>query len=72
MLVMSPLKPRQIIKFELSKKGISQAQAANELGIDLIQFDFIACGWIIPPPEIRLKVADYLGLAQNVLFNVPS
>lgn len=62
-------KPNDIIKKELRKRGITQIQAAFDLGLHQSDFCLIANGYLIPKPETRAKVATYLGLPEEVLFS---
>ena len=58
-----------IIKKEIEKRGITQVQAAFDLDLHRSDFCLIANGYLIPKPEIRANIVEYLGLPEDVLFN---
>jgi DNA-binding XRE family transcriptional regulator len=62
-------KPNETIKKELKKRGISQIQAAFDLSLHRSDFCLIANGYLIPKPETCAKIAKYLGLPEETLFN---
>ena len=69
---MTHRKPNQTIKQELKRCGISQLQAALDLGIPRARFNLIANGWESPGAEIRIKISEYLGLPKERLFDEPN
>jgi len=62
-------KPNNIIKKEVEKSGITQVQAAFDLGLHRSDFCLIANGYLIPKPETRARISAYLGLSEEVLFS---
>ena len=62
-------KPNNIIKQEVKKRGITQVQAAFDLGLHRSDFCLIANGYLIPKPETRAIIVKYLGLPEDVLFD---
>ena len=64
-------KPRnQTIKHELRRQGISQLQAAYDLGMDRVKFNLCCNGWELPTPEKRAAIAEYLGMPEAELFTI--
>lgn len=61
-------KPDNIIKKEVEKRGITQVQAAFDLGLHRSDFCLIANGYLIPKSDTRVKIAKYLGLSEDILF----
>ena len=66
---MTHRKPKQTIKQELKKRGITQVQAALDLSIPRGRFNLIANGWEFPGPEFRARIAEYLSLPESELFD---
>lgn len=60
--------PNKSIKEALQAKGISQVQAAFDLEINRVAFNYIANGWEIPGPVTRIKICHYLDLPERALF----
>ena len=62
-------KPNNIIKKEIEKRGITQVQAAFDLGLHRSDFCLIANGYLTPKPETRASISTYLGVLEEVLFS---
>jgi len=57
-----------IIAEVLKSEGITQTQAAFDMGRPRCRVNLECQGYIIPGPDIRRKWSEYLGLPQRVLF----
>ena len=67
---MTHRKPKQILKEVLLQKGVTQVQAAFDLGIPRTRFNLIANGWECPSPEIRKKISRYIGRPEHEIFDI--
>lgn len=56
------------LKISLARMGIPACGMAKSLGIDRATLSRICNGWIEPPPEIKKKIAEHLGLRVSDLW----
>jgi len=60
--------PKREIKIKLNELGISQAQAALDLDVSRPYFNAVCQGWDRPGPDLRRRIAEYLGMPEKDLF----
>ncbi len=58
------------LKSKMLEKGFSGFQLAREIGMSDSQFSRMVRGWIDPPVEIKVKLAEFLDCQVSDIFSV--
>jgi transcriptional regulator with XRE-family HTH domain len=56
------------LKSKMLEKGVSGFELARKVGISDSQFSRMVRGWIDPPDEIKIKLAEVLGYQVQEIF----